>query len=260
MLMFFLGCAPKYAASESIHNTLEQPTVALSVQSVDFSEQSALVEELLSKNEDRDTQDRLYLIQDLIRDAQGADSSTQQLLKPYIDRLIQIEQRSLSSYDPLIQVESAPNVEESGIASSLEPSSVLEISLDEPSSQELNAQKLESKLSDSERQQMISVFRSRIEQGESLVVLNEIRDCGDRCWPEMWPVWADARDVYIDSQRRLFEEQYRYVLNDPEAKDSLKQLMSLTQEIERLVEAYPQAAQIDKLKRLHYLINQKIDQ
>ncbi len=202
----------------------------------------------------------MYLIQDLIRDAQEAEPSTQQFLKSYIDRLIQIEQRSLSSYDPLIQMESAPNVEESGIASSLEPSSVLEISLDAPFSEEPNAQGDALKLSDSERQQMISLFRSQIEQGEAFTVLNEIRDCGDRCWPEMWPVWADARDAYIESQRILFEEQYRYLLSNAESEDPASKLMSLTQDIERLVEDYPQAAQIDKLKRLHYLINQKIDQ
>ena len=262
MLLFFLGCAPRYAASESIQNAVEHsadPAGQHSAEPVDFSEISLLVEDLLSKNEQRDAQDRLYLIQDLIREAQASTPATQHLLKPYIERLLQIEQRELSAYDPLIQLESAPEVEEQGIASSLEPSSVLEMSIEDVEDKDPLTMGSKQKLSDLERQNMISQFNRQIEQGEAVLVLEQISECGDRCWPDPWPVWADARDVYIDTQRRLMEVRLDGLLAEAESSTTIKDIGVLKKETEELIQAYPQAAHIDRLKRLLYKLNQLLE-
>ena len=184
MLNLIIGCVQHYTPPEPV------PIV---VEVVDFSIQETDLEQLLRENEDRDAQDRLYVIQDLLREVKEADPETQQMLKAYIDRLIAIERRELSSFDPLIQLETPALVEEVGVQEfQLEEVGVveLELSLSEPvaSTQESDISQAEpSKISEQDLVILMHQLRARLSQGEAEHVLAEIARCSDRCWPQGSP-------------------------------------------------------------------------
>ena len=163
------------------------------------------------------SQDRLYLIQDLSAGRKIAllRHSSFKTLHTAFD---QIEQKAFFVWSVNKNRCSAEG-RRAG-TSSFEPSSVLEVNIEEAGRQDLSNPDEQHKLSDTDRLHMMQTLKNNLSREKPWLCYSRYL-IGDRCWPQLWPVWADARDRYVDAQRRVMEQSLERLLSENSAARAL---------------------------------------
>jgi hypothetical protein len=283
------GCVVTYGSPESVTPRAAEPLPP----PVNFDEIVERIDALLAEPTSVDQRDRLLVAVSLARKVRSADSSTQRVVLAYLQRVVEVEERSrpiaapvLASPPAVVDLgplqspevhevpleEAAPMAESTGLdpasadpgspgPASTEPEMVEAAALDGsvpvPDPPQATSPAPQSPEPSAEGLAAVNAAMARGDLAAAVAVAEACR--AEDCWQDVAPLWPELRDAFVHAEREAAGSHFVAVRGEADPVARGRVLRAVRQRLADLLDRYPESVYADDLRRNVELVQSAVE-